>query len=60
MEINVLGLILKLIRMLTKLPTHNCKIFAKRPVLNQLKPVQTETGLSEPVWTGLDRSFVAP
>ena len=41
MEIDVLGLVLKLMGMLTKLPTHNCKIFAKILVLNQLKPVQT-------------------
>jgi len=38
MEIDVLGLVLKLMGMLTKLPTHNCKIFAK-------KQVQTETSL---------------
>ena len=43
MEIDVLGLVLKLRGMLTKLLTHNCKIFAKKPVLNQLKPVQTKT-----------------
>ena len=45
MEIDILKLILKLRGISTKLLTHNCKIFAKRPVLNQLKLVQTETGL---------------
>ena len=41
MEIDILGLVLKLMEMLTKLPTHNCRVFAKDLVLNQLKPVQT-------------------
>jgi len=45
MVIDILGLILKLREMLTKLLTHNCKIFAKRQVLNQLKLEQTETSL---------------
>jgi len=45
MEIDILGLVLKLDGMLTNLPTHNCKIFAKKLVLNQLKLVQTKTGL---------------
>ena len=40
MKINVLGLILKLRRMLTKLLIQNCKILAKRLVYNWLKLVQ--------------------
>ena len=40
MKINVLELILKLRKMLTKLLIHNCKILAKRLVYNWLKLVQ--------------------
>ena len=48
--------------MLINLPIHNCKILTERPVLNQLGPVKTKTGLKTAkdcglslfaVWSGL-------
>ena len=42
--------------MLINLPIHNLKILAKRPVLDQLGPVKTKTGLKTEKDRGL-RSF---
>ena len=45
MEFNVLGFVLKLIEISINSPIHNFKILAQRPVINQLKLMQTKTSL---------------